>query len=266
MVNIARTNGDLMKRCLSALFILSAFIPLLHIDCNPHPSRFEGYFEDYGGRRLDLIAKYLPDNPVVFEAGGHYGEDTVRLSRKWPNGRVVSFEPNPYAFKKLSEATSGLTNVDGYQLAANDYNGMATFYVCFGTNGDNPVFDGASSLLEPSEWMKVHYQGPVIEAPCVILDDWCHDNDVDHIDFMWLDMEGIELQVLQSSPETLKNVRVIYTGTNFMEFRKGMTQFDALKEHLESAGFRLLSHWYAEGFQSDAIFVKKELFDLGFNH
>lgn len=229
-----------------------------------YPRRFEGFFEEYTSRRLDLIAKFLPDDPIIFEAGGHYGTDTIKFSKKWPRGTIVSFEPNPHAFEKLVEATKNNSNVLKYNLAVNDYNGTAILNVCYGTNGDNPVFEGASSLLEPSEWMEIHYQGPKVEVPCVILEDWCKENNCGHIDFMWLDLEGLELHILQSSPEILKTVRVIYTETNFMEFRKGMTQYNDLKKFLHDSGFILLAHWYAEGFQGNAIFVRNDLFYLGF--
>ena len=104
--------------------------------------------------------------------------------------------------------------------------------------------------------MKIHYQGPQAIVDCVILDDWCRKNGIDKIDFMWLDLEGMELQVLKSSPKILKTVSVIYTETNFYPFRIGMTQYAALRTFLEQSGFRLLSHWYHEGLQGNAIFVR----------
>ena len=131
-------------------------------------------------------------------------------------------------------------------------------HVCYGTEGNNPVFEGASSLLEPSEWMKVHYQGPKITVPCVVLDDWWRQNQDRPIDFMWLDLEGLELQVLRSSPQLLKTVSVIYTETNFRPFRIGMTQYEELKAFLEHNGFTMISHWYAENFQGNAIFINWE--------
>ncbi len=232
--------------------------------CEQYPLRFEGIFQEYGERRLDLIAKFLPENPVIFEAGGHYGTDTTRFAEKWPGSRIISFEPNPNAFNKLLEKTKEMENVHVYNLAVNDYNGSAILNVCYGTTGDNPIFEGASSLLEPSVCMEVHYQGPKVEVPCVVLEDWCRSNGIDQIDFMWLDLEGLELQALSSSPKLLEQAKVIYTETNFFEFRKGMTLFHELKKFLEDSGFRLLSHWYREGLLGAAIFVKRELFDLGF--
>lgn len=249
-----------------ALVFLGLWLSFLRAECEQYPARFEGFFQEYGGRRLDLIAKFLPNDPVIFEAGGHYGEDTIRFATRWPMGTILTFEPNPHAFEKLLETTKGVPNVHSYNLAVNNYNGTDILHVCYGTEGDNPVFEGASSLLEPIEWMEKHYQGPSIEVPCVILEDWCETNHFDHIDFMWLDLEGLELQILESSPRVLSKVKVIYTETNFLEFRKGMTQFKDLEKFLGNSGFRLLSHWYAEGFQGNAIFIRGELFELGFKN
>ncbi len=231
--------------------------------CVQYPQRYEGVkvYEDRLGRPLDVVAEFIPEDPVIFEAGGHYGEDTVRFIQKWPRAKVISFEPNPHAFGLLEAATLGIPNVCPYQLAVSDQNGQAVLNVCYGTTGDNPVFEGASSLLEASDWQAVHYKGPKVTVPCVVLEDWCALNGVDHIDFMWLDLEGMELQVLKSSPKILESLKVLYTETNFLDFRKGMTQYNDLKHFLERSRFKLIAHWYAEGFQGNAVFVKKEDFE-----
>ena len=249
---------------MKSICLLSAVVSTLTLNGseNPYPPRFEGMFQEYEGHPLDLISHFVPNDPVIFEAGGHYGEDTIRFTEKWPLSKVISFEPNPAAFKKLQDATRGLQRVQAHNLAVNNYNGTATLHICYGSTGDNPVFEGASSLLEASSQMAIHYQGPTVEVPCVILDNWCTKNNIDHIDFMWLDLEGLELQVLKASPLILATVKVIYTETNMYNFRKGMTQYKKLRPFLEAAGFTMLSHWYAEGFQGNAIFVKKELCNL----
>lgn len=228
-----------------------------------YPQRYEGVkvYEEKLGHPLDAVADFIPDDPVIFEAGGHYGEDTVRFIAKWPKGKVISFEPNPHSFELLSQAIIGIQNIWAYPLAVSDRNGEAILNVCYGTTGDNPVFEGASSLLEASDWQAIHYRGPKVTVPCVVLDDWCELNGVEKIDFMWLDLEGLELQVLKSSPKILETVRALYVETNFKEFRKGMTQYGELKNFLEKSRFKLVAHWYAEGFQGNALFAKKEDFE-----
>ena len=253
-----------MKRALFLLICSTISCFLAYGQQDPYPYRFEGIFEEYGSNRLALIAKFLPFNCVVLEAGAHYGTDTINFVKQWPAGKILCFEPNPNAFTKLCENTKQFNNVQRYNLALGDHNGMSTFHVCYGTGGKSPEFEGASSLLPPSPAMEIHYQGPTIEVPCVILDEWCKQNKIDHIDFMWLDLEGFELQALKNSPQILSTVKVIYTETNFFPFRVGTTQYQTLKRFLEQSGFQLLSHWYREGLQGDAIFVKKEIYEAVF--
>lgn len=214
-------------------------------------------------RRLELISKFIPKDPVIFEAGAHNGEHTKTFAQFWREGRIVGFEANTDAYNKAIEFTDGLTNCEIYNLAVNNYNGYADFYVCYGSSGTEPVFDGASSLLEPSDWMAHNYRGPVVRVPCVVVDDWITQNCHPWFDFAWLDLEGAELQVLSSSPNFLNNLKVIYTETNFRKFRKGMSQFDELYKLLTDNDFILVGHWYSEDaggkFQGDALFVRNEL-------
>lgn len=243
-------------------FLISICHPIMSQEAYPY--KFEGVFENYCNNRLTLISHYLPYNPIVLESGAYDGTDTVRLSNQWPVGKVLAFEPNLNAFQKLQAKTNHLQNVSLYDLALSNKEGLALFYICHGTDGKSPEFEGSSSLLPPSKQMEIHYQGPKITVSCVVLDDWCKKNKVDHIDFMWLNLEGFELQVLKSSPHILKKVKVIYTKTNFFPFRIGTTQYQDLRKFLEKSGFTLLSHWYREGLQGDAIFIRKEIYNSVF--
>lgn len=76
---------------------------------------------------------------------------------------------------------------------------------------------------------------------------------------MWLDLEGAELLILNSSPKILASVKCIYTETNFQYFRHGTVQYADLKKFLEQEGFELIAHWYHKDWQGDALFVRKPL-------
>ncbi len=252
-----------MKTVLISLLIFAVHSVFAYVE------KFEGknhswkkFAETFAGKtekRLEIIKRFLPENPIVFEAGAFDGASSVILGKLWPNGKIISFEANPTRFTEYQEKARGATNLQGYNLAVNTYNGIATFYLCWGTGGKNPIYEGASSLLPASEVQKAHYMGPVITVPCVILDDWCQEHQIEKFDFMWLDLEGFELPFLKSSPNMLKTVKVIYTETNFFAFREGHTQYVDLRAFLESQGFTMIAHWYLEGVQGDAIFVRNEL-------
>jgi FkbM family methyltransferase len=248
---------------MSKLTRLIACISLFSIPLSlmgEYPFRFEGIIgEEYLERPLELIKKFLPEDPSILEAGCYNAKDTLKFRDVWPKAKITAFEPNPTAYRNCLEKLQDLPNVRLNNLALNSYNGFTTFYVCHGTNGDNPEFEGASSILKPSDYMAIHYQGPVISVPCVNLEDWCKINNVDGFDFMWLDLEGAELQALCCSLRVLAKTKVIFIETNFQEFREGMSQFSDLRRFLEISGFVLLSHWYYENLQGNAIFINSRL-------
>lgn len=243
-------------------FIIALLISAnLFCETSHYPYQFEGLFEDiYNVGPYNLIEKMIDPDDTILEAGGFNGDDTIKLVKMVPYGRVLTFEPNPPRYAEIVEKIQNISNASVYPYALGEKNGTALFYVCYGAQYD-PIYEGASSLLPPSESMEINYQGPRIEVPCYVLDDFCNENDIKKIDFMWLDLEGYELQVLKSSPTILNTVKSIYVETNFYEFRKGMTQFSELKEFLEKNGFLLLSHGFYVGLQGNAIFVKTQLFD-----
>jgi len=61
------------------------------------------------------IAKYLPVNPVIIEAGAYIGNDTLEMSKVWPKGRIYAFEPVPMLYEKLV-VTFFLRKQEGFLL------------------------------------------------------------------------------------------------------------------------------------------------------
>ncbi|MBS0620547.1 MAG: FkbM family methyltransferase [Verrucomicrobia bacterium] len=244
--------------CLLITLCLIQFLPLRGED---YPYRFEGKFEEWGPKWLDLIALFLPADPVILHAGACYGSETAALAVRWPHGKILSFEPNPHAFERLKESTVCLNNVRLFPVALYDRMDCLPLYVCYGSTGRDPIFESASSLLRPSECMEIHYQGPIIEVPCIDLDTWCKISETDQIDFLCVDVQGAELQLLKGSQKTLKTAKVLYLHTHFFPFREGTTQYEELCLFLDASGFTPLSHWYREGLEGNAIFVRRDFFD-----
>ena len=63
------------------------------------------------------------------------------------------------------------------------------------------------------------------------------DNDIKKIDMLWLDMQGVELEVMKSAPNIMNSVKVVYTEVDFVEAYKGQALWPELRSWLESQGF-----------------------------
>ncbi len=209
---------------------------------------------------LAIAAQYLPDNPVIIEAGSYDGDDSVVMAKRWPQSVVHSFEPIPYLYANLVRTTMSQPNIHTYPFAVGDKVGQATMYVseCPGNPG---IPSQSSSLLAPKEhlnYSNVLFK-KVITVPVTTFDAWAEQYKVDHVDLMWLDMQGYELNALMACPKILSTVRVILTEVEFVEAYANQYQFEEVKRWLEEQGFELIAQNNYCSWFGDALFVRKEL-------
>ncbi len=238
-----------IKQCISIFFLMNGFLlafPEAFIKNNIYITDL--LTEEY----VEIIKPFLPVNPIILEAGAHGGQDTVILSQSWPLGTLYAFEPVEkfVGFTKKAIEENRVTNAHLFPFALSATSGEQTFYYSM-------TVGAASSLLPTNDICD--YQEIPMTVQCVNLDEWAEKNKVNHIDFMWLDMEGSELHVLKHAPQILSTVRVIITEINFREFRKNGTQFTGLYEFMTQNDFTLYKIWGSPTWQGTALFVRSSL-------
>jgi FkbM family methyltransferase len=193
-----------------------------------------------GGGPFGLLAGLrarLGDRPTIVEAGAHRGLDTVCLSRLFKDGTVHAFEPVPELFAKLRKRTAGLANVRTYNCALGARSGEATLHLSAGSS------DGSSSLLRPSGHLEFHPRvtfAASLQVPCVSLDDWARENGIAKVDLVWLDLQGLEFDVLSASSLVLPTVKVIYTEVSLKEMYAGAPLYAEYRSWLEARGFAIV--------------------------
>ncbi len=210
---------------------------------------------------LEFIKPYLPENPIIVEAGAFKGHDTLKLANMWPRSIIHAFEPVPELFEELQNRTANIKNIHCYKLALSNHDGTATFHI-----SEHPKRPGtpsqAGSLLKPKERLKhtlIYFTG-TIEVPTITLDSWAEQNNINHVDFLWLDMQGHELAMPKASSHILKTVQVIHTEVEFIESYENNPQYEEVKNWLESNGFTLVAQTFdnqSAHFFGNVIFVKK---------
>lgn len=248
-------------------YLLILFVAICRVYSEEAVLRFDGILGTVTDKISNLTinaAFFMPYNPTILEIGGYKGQNTVALANAYPKGRIISFEPNPKAFNQLLATVQNCKNVSAYNLALNTYNGYAKLNINHGIYCNDESLEGLSSLLNEDPRYP-YFRGPQIDVPCVILDDWCLQNGIERVHFIQLDCEGYELQILKSSPWILQDVLVICTKTHFFPFRQGTSQYAELEAYLDSCGFKMLSHWYREGLQGEATFIRKYIYSALFD-
>ena len=200
----------------------------------------------------EYIYQFLPKNPIVLEAGADVGSDTKRMAKSWKQSFIYAFEPVPESFNRLIENTKNYRNINCYNLALGASNGEVN--MCIASN------NMSSSLLKPKEHLKIH---PAVlfdknqKVKVVTIDDWAKENNIKKIDFLWLDLQGMELLTLKGAQNILKTVTVIYTEVSLVENYEGGSLYPELKEFLVSNGFEVKREDLPWDDGGNVLFVRK---------
>jgi len=212
---------------------------------------------------LRYVAQYLPTSPIIVEAGAFDGRDTQRMSKQWPAGVVHAFEPVPAIFAMLATNTQQLLNVVRHPYALGATTGTATLYVSEKPSRPGQPFQ-AGSLLKPHERLvhsEVRYPSTII-IDTITLDDWAKQNNIDHVDFMWLDVQGFALNILQASPQILTTLRALYVEVEFIQAYENQYQYEDVKAWLEQHNFVMIARDFTDQpswFYGNALFVSADI-------
>jgi FkbM family methyltransferase len=213
-------------------------------------------------RFLPTVEKLLKERSprlTFFDVGARNGLwDLPHLA---PYVDAYGFEPNPKEYEKI---VSGKTAPAMHGHKAPIYRSFTCFpYALSSTNGTqefcvtpNP---SASGLLEPNlerlseiTWKGRTYDGSFgkalfegfqkISVDVRTLDRVCEEQHVPYIDFLKIDVEGSEFDVLDGGHVVLPHVGVIKVEVCFIPFRKQQKLFSDVDVLLRRFGFDLLRY------------------------
>ena len=180
--------------------------------------------------------------------------DSAEMARYWKKGQLHCFEPVPHIYEQLKHNTQYYKNISTYPVALSEQTGNSEIHVSKGAQ------NASSSLLPPQNHLNIYPDitfEEKIEIQTVNLDEWAKQQGVAKVDFMWLDLQGFELQVLSAAPNILKTVTAIYTEVHTQETYKGVPQYSDIRAFLEAHGFEVKHEDlnYEEG--GNVLFVRK---------
>jgi FkbM family methyltransferase len=140
---------------------------------------------------------------TCLDVGANIGIFTIALSRLCPAGRVMAFEPSPRTFQFLTEniRRNRRRNVQPAQTALAGHDGDLSFH-------DVPFFEAGSFTVPPDSPLTADVIGSnLLRISCARLDTVLENTGPEHIDFIKIDVEGSELEVLRGAGRTLARCR-----------------------------------------------------------
>jgi len=149
----------------------------------------------------NLIKATLSTGGIALDVGANIGIHSLSMARAvGATGRVYSFEPHRDILKKLIENLS-LNNmfwVEPVNIGLAKESGTAILHSFDGSDSNQ----GTSSILN-----QFGFQGQKFEIKILSLDDFSREKNLARLDFLKIDVEGSEMDVLLGGIETLKRFR-----------------------------------------------------------
>lgn len=142
------------------------------------------YTGEFEKCELELCDRYIRKNSVVLDVGANIGIHSIRFSEIALDGLVFAFEPSPETFGLLLFNANDKNNILPLNLGLSDSNSISDFYV---------ASDNAYSSLKDTKRKNIKAVKKVVTFT---LDGFFSHLYVKKIDFVKIDVEGLEHQVL----------------------------------------------------------------------
>jgi FkbM family methyltransferase len=155
---------------------------------------FTGEFEP---NEINACSKLISKDSVVLDIGGNIGYHSLQFAHLANDGKVFTFEPAPDTFELLKTNCFHFKNIELYNIGVSESIGKGTFYVAsdhaysgFKDTGNKPIIDSK-------------------ELPITDLDSWVSNAQLIKLDFIKIDVEGLEQKVINGMLATLKEFRPV---------------------------------------------------------
>jgi len=139
---------------------------------------------------------------TIFDVGANVGAYASLLKDLVPDCTIYAFEPHPTTFAKLQRVAEakGFTAI---QKAASDTTGFAQLY-------DFATQDGSTQASLDRETISFQDNAPTVrhDVASVRLDEFADEYQIQKIDLLKIDTEGLDLAVLKGAPRLLAERRV----------------------------------------------------------
>ena len=204
----------------------------------------------------------LPEVALVVDIGANVGQFALVARHRWPQARIVSFEPLPDCAAQARALFAGDGRFECRCLALTDVAGTAAFHV---TGAED-----SSSLLPVARRQVEEFatdEARVLQVETGRLDDVLPAADLPAAGepiLVKLDTQGTELAVLQGGLALLARATHLLVEVSFVELYEGQADAADITRFLVEHGWDLASVYdvkvsrrTGEPLQADALFVRR---------
>lgn len=166
---------------------------------------------------------------VIFDVGANVGNWTKKVIESIPDAQIHAFEPVPNTFKLLETNTRKIQKIKRNQLGLSSVSGQLRFN-----------YYPNSSYLSSAFDHDLGKGGEQLEVDVITGDEYCKTNEIEEIDFLKIDTEGFESNVLMGFRCMFEEHRI-----KLVQFEYGPMAIDSkflladFYEFFEARGFQV---------------------------
>jgi len=221
------------------------------------------------GDNYNIFFPYINKNNlnIIFEIGSRDGLDAIALYNYFKPKNIYIFEANNELIPVIKKNTSKYKFIiENYAIYSTD-DEIKKFYICISNIGASSLLgtiekdyftNNISKIYSREKQMKsyeLYQKYRIIETKTQRLDTYCKNNNIDSIDLICIDVEGVGLHVLQSLGKYIKNIKYIVCEYNKVYGRKNQDTYDEINEYLENNNFKLIKNIERDKFLGDGLWV-----------
>lgn len=196
---------------------------------------------------------------TFFDVGANQGDVAVQLASRWPYSQVFCFEPSPSVLPKLRQtATRFKPRIEVIEYGVGDEITWSNFF-----ETSNQYTGSFQNRNDQGETRKI------ADVPLTTIDAFCESREIEKIDFLKIDTEGFDYNVLKGGRDMLshRRVRMVQVEASFSAINSVHAHFreiiSALPKDFQIFGFYEQVPEYQENLhlrRANVVFFNSSLF------
>lgn len=168
---------------------------LINVSPRDHIQQQLFWYGHYEKEAFLLAEKLIREDAIILDIGANIGYFSLIAARKASKGKVIAFEPHGSLREEISQniLLNKLGNVQVEPYAIGNQTTTTTFFIADKSN------IGMSGLV-PQE----NFSGITEQVSLIQLDEWLNRHPLPAINFIKIDTEGAELDVLKGMKDLLQ--------------------------------------------------------------
>lgn len=177
---------------------------------------------------------------ICFDVGANEGQSAISMLSEFPEARIYSFEPVDVTYEKLKNRTAGEPRIFIHNMALSNESKKGEIY----------TYDSSLlASLNPSAPYATQSGFTSKPQICAVqtLDTFCVENSIEKIDFLKVDTEANDLNVLLGGKHMLgSGISFLSVELNALNRNDNIPNLHSFNEFLEPLGYRCIATYVDE--------------------